>query len=235
MIGLIPEFEIEPDREEIAVKVVRPAPYPSIPIGFDSWHDYFTEYSEKWVLLNNPEKDEDEDGEEVSAEPVVVEMAHEVLSSDLAASPKAIAKRLEEQDWIVEPQVARLVAPEVKYKSHSKPDAKKPHRKGDVRIASKEIIVVYLIAYKFDAEGSIGMVIDVIWEKRGTGSYSMRGAQTYDPILGEEWRTGTIKPRPQRDWEIVEGIVPPMGFNQWLDVVAPKPPKPEPKKKVVEE
>lgn len=138
----------------------------------------------------------------------------------------SLNKRLTGQGWAV--RMFRAVAriPAVLFVSDSEEGDVSPHRKGDVRYAAHDLETLILFAQK--SAGGSSMAVHATWERKDGGSYKFAGSTTFDPVLGREWRPRASTPRPQLDWEKEEGVHPPMGLNQWLQLVAPKP---VPKKK----
>lgn len=164
----------------------------------------------------------------------VIEFAHDL--DDPATAPGAagtLAKRLLGHGWDVEVQRSVVRVPATLFAADSDEGDESPHLAGDIRYEEHELETIVIQAAK--RAGGQMLALQATWErkhregKKPTSDF--KGAHTYDPILGRDWRTTQKTERPPRDWEVAEGLSPPLGLEQWLDMIAPKPPKPEKKAK----
>ena len=137
----------------------------------------------------------------------------------LKGAPSAVIKRLIGCGWEVRVGWAKCFIPAVRYAAASKEGAATEYSKGDVRYASHELETFIVSARKVAPVGR--MALEATWTRKNGASFTFEGARTNDPILGEEWRPKASSPRPAYEWEIEEGIEPPVGFNTWLKMVAP--------------
>lgn len=152
---------------------------------------------------------------------------------DAAKAPGAagtLARRLIAQGWTVEAVRKLEQVHPVLYVNDSKEGAAEQYRAGDTRFPGYRLEWVWMRAARRNAEGRIALAFLATWGVRENAGQKFRGAETFDPILGREWRKTSLKPRPPRDWEVEEGVDPPIGFDQWLALVAPKPPTKKRKK-----
>ena len=196
------------------------APYATFGPGDGrDWHTYFVDLKASMA----PAGDEDEDeAAEDDREVEVLEPARLLAEEERAAMRgtsrvRQLDKRLTAAGWDV--RVFRSLAnvPPVLYLSDSKEGSASEHRKGDVRFEGYELETLILAASKKSADGAEGLYLRAVW----TSKDGFCGATTSDPFLGREWRPTSDKPRKPRAWEKDEGVEPPLGLKQWLDIVAP--------------
>lgn len=157
------------------------------------------------------------------------------LVPDPSKAPGAagtLAKRLIAHGWTVQAWTSLCAVDAVRFVSDSEEGAKNPHLAGDVRYEAHELETVVIVGVK-RASGHM-LALDATWERKlregKSPTSSFQAATTYDPYLGRQWRTTVTTPRKPHAWEIQEGIPGTPGLDQWLDIVAPKPPEP-PKRK----
>jgi hypothetical protein len=130
-----------------------------------------------------------------------------------------IVKRLHAASWDVRVAWSKAYVTSVRYVDDSAEDAAEPHQKGDVRYPGHFLETLVLLAAKKVEGGSMAM--SASFTKKGAGSWSFEGAETYDPWLERVWRSSQTKPRPQRDWEKADDVPAPIGLTEWLKIVAP--------------
>lgn len=149
----------------------------------------------------------------------VVERAREIDPTKMRGTmkPAQIAKRLIAQGWEVRVTQAVCHEPAVLFMSDSEEGAKKSHVKGEVRYPAHDVTVTSVVGVKRATNGKIGLIMDATWLSKG----GFAVARTLDPYLGYEVRVGFEKPRAQNDIEREDGITPPLGLGQWLDIIAP--------------
>lgn len=165
----------------------------------------------------------------------VIEFAHEL--DDPATASGAVgtlARRLLGHGWEVEISRSLVHMPAVLFAADSDEGDENPHLAGDVRYEEHDLETIVIQAAK--RAGGQMLALQGTWERKhreGKNPTSdFKGAYTYDPLLGREWRTTQKGPRKPRAWEQKEGIDSgPLGLSEWLDLIAPKPPKPEKKTK----
>lgn len=150
---------------------------------------------------------------------VIIEPGRELTEFERRALKGTIAaldKRLTAQQWTV--RIFRAVArmPAVLFQSDSDEGAKSQHQRGDVRYPAHDLETWILFAR------AAATALHATWERKDGGTFKFTGAETFDPILGREWRPRASSSRPPLEWEKEQGIHPPLGLNQWLDLVAPK-------------
>ena len=191
--------------------------------------------AEKRVAKESKESaEEGEDGEE-GANARVTSIRPRTLVPDPGKAPGAagtLAKRLIHNGWTVQAWTSLCAVDAVLFVADSEEDAKKPHLAGDVRYEAHELETVVIVGVK-RASGHM-LALDATWERKlregKSPTSSFQAATTYDPYLGRQWRTTVTTPRKPHHWEIQEGIPGTPGLEQWLDIIAPKPPAP-PKRK----
>ena len=160
----------------------------------------------------------------------VLEAGHDVDPLSLAGKPGSLARRLVKAGWDVKSRESLAHYPAVLFLADSKEGAKAEHKKGDVRFIAHQLATTILFAVKRGSDESVGQMLafQATWERKHKDGapkpegISFIAAETYDPILGREWRPTATRPRPPREWEAAEGIEGPIGFLQWLDIVCPK-------------
>lgn len=191
--------------------------------GREDWEAYFERYKLLWEAKRAKGgyeiRFDEELGMEVAveltedAEPVmtVIQQAQEIEFADLPQTPRGIANRLAKLGYKVYAKRSVTHHEPVLYLNDSK---KTDARKGDVRIAGYDMEHFALLAYAGDkAKAEAFIAMEAGWERKleEGASTPLIGARTYDPVLGHEW-TKTATP-----------------LNEWVDMIAPKPP-PKPKK-----
>lgn len=181
-----------------------------------TWEAYFKQ-------LNAPAEQPEDDLEEGKIEEMeVMEPAHELEDPKKAPGPAGtLVRRVLTREWNARVQMSKVRVPAVLYASNSDEGAKAAYNKGDVRYAEHTLEVVCVLAEK-RAFGKMFACM-ATWERKSGGSWKFRGATTSDPYLGEVWRPSKLKPRPQRKWEAEDDVPAPIGLDQWIDIVAPKP------------
>lgn len=223
--------EIEETERVLAVDHRTKPLYPTTgPEDGVTWEDYFRGIgnARRALVAEAKGKSDDDEPEEKIA---VLESAHDIDYKTLSArsAPAQLAKRLTEAGWTVRVQMSRVRVAAVLYINGS-PEGTPPekyHSAGDVRYPEHELETWCVLGVKRMPSGRLGFACEATW----TSKQGFVSAETHDPILKRERRTTSLKPRKPRDWEKEEGITGPLGLNQWLAIVAPKP---EPKKKMKE-
>lgn len=134
------------------------------------------------------------------------------------SAPAQLAKRLTLAGWSV--RVTRSLArvPAVLYRSDSVESDAVEHRAGDVRFPEHELETLVVIGEKRYPDGRPGFVVEACW----TSKDGFKGAHTYDPALGLEWRPKATISRDRNEIEVEDGVAPPLGLKQWLDMTAPR-------------
>lgn len=175
--------------------------------GVDEWRPYFHAYDASLA----PE-------EEVAPEEIeILEPAYELPEPQKApGAPGTLAKRLASAGWSVRARASAVRAPAVLYAT-----AGDDHNKGDVRYSAHKLETFQVIGKKAASGKMLAVVAQ--WERKEGGGMKFTSAITHDPYLGQEYRPSVTKPRPQREWEKQEDVQPPLGLNQWLDILCPKP------------
>jgi hypothetical protein len=209
--AFVPDIVIEESDVVLATERTKPL-YPTEGPGDGrTWSEFFRQAKSQ----KSQEVEEDE--------PMSVLEAGRVLDSPLTSlssrsAAGILCKRLLGAGWQVEVSQSRAAVPTTTYK-HDSDDGE--HFRGDVKTEGYELTWTCVRAVK--RAGGQFLALDASWTDR-TG---FQGATTHDPVLGREWRGTVTKPRKQRAWEKSEGLAAPMGFNQWLDIICPKPKKEE--------
>lgn len=184
-----------------------------------SWHEYMTQMRRAAQPVETEEEVESEPEIEVLV-PGRELTADEIASLNPKSRPAQIAKRLKSQGWTVRVKRSLVHVPAVLYKEDSKTgDA----QKGDVRYAEHDLETTVLLGVKRAPNDRGGLAVEVTW----TSKEGFVLARTYDPYLGHEVRVGYTKGRKQNDIEREDGIQPPLGLGEWLDMMAPTKPKKE--------
>lgn len=220
--------EVEESDVELDAAGGRTKPrYPMDPDELQRVYDRVRAYrAEKKAQKEAKERDKSADATTTIE---VIEFAHEL--DDPAAASGAVgtlARRLLGHHWEVEISRSVVHIPAVLYAADSDEGDDDPHLAGDIRYEEHDLETIVIQAVK-RASGQM-LALQGTWErkhregKKPTSEF--KGAHTFDPILGREWRTTQKDPRKPRAWEMVEGLSPPLGLEQWLDMIAPKPPKP---------
>lgn len=127
----------------------------------------------------------------------------------------SLIKRLKSRNWTVTCQRSVSVIPEVLFLSDSD-----GHVAGEVRFPAYSE-TIYSVYGHLKAGRSV-LAVDACFAQREGKGLAFQSAKTYDPILQMEIRVGWLKPRKPNEWEIANGVTPPLGFKQWLDMVAPE-------------
>lgn len=182
------------------------------PEGLD-WGEYF-----KRLRMQSAPEDEPEPEDEME----VIEPGYELEDPQKApGAAGTLLKRLAAQGWETRARMAVVRIPAVLYASNSDEGAKTTYNKGDVRFAEHVLEVVGVLGVK--RAGGNMLACTAAWERKEGGSWKYRGSTTSDPYLGQVWRPSKRKPRPQRQWEIEDDVPAPIGLDNWIDIVAPKP------------
>lgn len=172
------------------------------------WAAYFADY----YAAQRPEVKDEAAPDEIE----VLEAAHDISPQDAPGAPKTLAKRLADQGWSVRVRASAVWAPATLYATSSE-----GYNKGDIRHAAHRLETYQVIGKKVAAGQMLAVV--ATWERKEGRALTFSSAMTHDPYLGREYRPSVTKPRPQREWEKAEGVNAPLGLNQWLDIVCPKP------------
>jgi hypothetical protein len=221
-VAFVPEIEIE-EREVVLASVQRTAPrFPTYGPGDGrDWHQYFVDLK---ASAQPAEEEEEPEATVAITTPAYDLSVNESAALNARSAPAQLVKRLRTAGWevTVRRSVADVAA--VLYLNDSDEDAAEEHRKGDVRYAAHELETLAVIGIKRNPAGNPALVVDAAWTSKGGFS----GATTFDPVLGQVWRSTVAKPRKPREWEKAAGAQPPWGLTQWMDAVCPKP---EPKAK----
>ncbi|WP_156496010.1 hypothetical protein [Microbacterium sp. T32] len=221
--------EVEESDVELDAAGGRSKPrYPMDPDELERVYDRVRAYrAEKKAQKEAKERDKAADATTTIE---VVEFAHEL--EDPAAASGAVgtlARRLLGHHWEVEISRSVVHIPAVLYAADSDEGDEDPHLAGDIRYEEHDLETIVIQAAK--RAGGQMLALQGTWErkhregKKPTSDF--KGARTYDPILGQEWRTTQKTPRKPRDWEASEGVSGPLGLTQWLDLVAPPSGKPK--------
>lgn len=207
------------------------------PISGLSWEDYFRAYNDQQAADKRAKAGVPDEDAEPAPESVV--LAPGALATDLAAlpgKPGTLARRLVAAGWEVRVGVSSTWQPPTLYATGSEEDAEEQYNAGDVRFEEHLLDFFEVMAVK--RGGGDLMAFHGTWVRksptapRKPGGMSFKGAKTYDPILGYEWRPTATKPRKLYFAELGVYDEGPLGFDQWLDIVCPKP---EPKKRTKKE
>ena len=186
-----------------------------------TWREYFST-----MRADRAEEPELEEGGVVLE---IVEPPHAIDFKASTGTAAALAKRLDKQGWSVEVRRSSALVSATVF-LHDSPEGTPPekaHQRGDERYAEHVQELTVLVATKAGDDGTVGLALEASWWAKGGFS----GARTSDPLLGLEIRRGFTKGRKRNDIEIEEGIAAPLGFREWLDIVAPTP---QTKKKAAE-
>lgn len=191
------------------------------PVDGVTWGEYFT--------AMRSDRAEESDIEEGGAVLEVVEPPRAIDFKASTGTAAAMAKRLDKQGWSVEVRRSSALVSATVF-LHDSPEGTPPekaHQRGDERYPEFVQELTVLVATKAGDDGTVGLALEASWWAKG----GFAGARTYDPFLGLEIRRGFTKGRKRNDIEIEEGIAAPLGFREWLDIVAPTP---QTKKKAAE-
>lgn len=190
-----------------------------------TWREYFARYEARLAAARAPEVIESDAQQD---ETVVIEAGRDLDDPLKApATPGRLAKRLAARGYDV--RVSRSL---VRMPAKRRLKATEEHAAGAILHPAYNLETFVLVATWRGPEVEQLVALDVTWERRHAdtapplahkpGSLSFKGAQTFDPALGYEIRVGAAKPRKQNEIEAEDGIEPPLGLNQWLDLVCPK-------------
>lgn len=204
------------------------------PHNAEEAHAYF-EAIRPWVLARRGGRgyrivvDEDgietvvEDEIEVEAEITVLEPGRVIDRAEYTQSMNQIAKRVEVHGWEVMVKRSRFHVGDVPYVTDEK-DGK--YNRGDVKTPEHDAYRWAMLAVRYNEDGDQAvMALHAGWEQSlrpspTTGklySPTFEGADTYDPILGREWRGRFQEPRIPYVGERVLALP----LKSWLQIVAP--------------
>ncbi len=182
------------------------------------WAAYFREVKASGNYAQNSDGDPED---EEPAEREIIIPGYDMTDEEIAAlsargTVAQTVKRLRAAGWEVRVRRSLVRVPAVLYLSDSEEKSEKPHMAGDVRFPEHELETYALLGVKRGPDGRVGLAVDATWTSKG----GFQGATTFDPVLAKVWRSGVMKPRPQNEIEVEDGITPPLGLKQWLDIVA---------------
>lgn len=210
-------LEIEEEVVEVegrATERTKPLHAALSPAG-ETWDVYFKRLKNRDAPAEEPEPEDELE---------VIESAYELEEPQKApGAAGTLLKRLASHGWEICAQQSVVRVPAVRYASNSDEGAKVAYNKGDVRFAEHILEVVCVLGVK--RAGGKMLACTATWERKEGGSWKFRGATTSDPYLGQVWRPSKLKPRPQRQWETEDDVPAPIGLDQWVAIVAPKPTK----------
>lgn len=129
--------------------------------------------------------------------------------------------RMVARGWSVRVGHAIARIPPVRYLSDSDPADPNPHVRGDVRYAGYRLDTFTLLGRGNRPDGRLAIGVRASWERREGKSAVFVDAETFDPILGREYRPGFRAPRKPNQIELEEGVSPPLSLMDWLAIVCP--------------